>query len=92
MTLPSGRFCAATEFAAVVASDVFVGSIWAAASAEPSAADLDQSKLQADCVPDNNWQPASSVTVTATYPYSISLFGLVVKSGNLNSCTTNRVE
>src|ERR671938_839887 len=30
-----------------------------------SAADLDQTKLQADCVPDNAWQPASKVTVTA---------------------------
>jgi hypothetical protein len=32
------------------------------------------------------------VTVTATYPYRISLLGLVVKSGNLRSTTTERVE
>jgi Flp pilus assembly protein TadG len=57
-----------------------------------SASDLDQSKLQPDCVPDNNWAPASSVTVTATYPYSISLLGLVVASGNLKSTTQERVE
>jgi Flp pilus assembly protein TadG len=57
-----------------------------------SAADLDQSKLQPDCVPDNNWQPASNVTVTATYPYSISLLGIVVASGNLKSTTQERVE
>jgi hypothetical protein len=32
------------------------------------------------------------VSVTATYPYSISLLGLVVKSGRLSSKTTERVE
>jgi Flp pilus assembly protein TadG len=57
-----------------------------------SAADLDQSKLTPDCVPDNNWAPASNVTVTATYPYSISLLGVVVASGNLKSTTQERVE
>ena len=33
-----------------------------------------------------------AVTVTATYPYSISLLGMVVKSGRLSSTTTERVE
>ena len=55
-----------------------------------SASDLDQSKLTPDCVSD--WQPTSTVTVTATYPYSISLLGLVVASGNLKSTTQERVE
>jgi len=55
-----------------------------------SASDLDQSKLQPDCVSD--FQPTSTVTVTATYPYSISLLGLVVASGNLKSTTQERVE
>jgi Flp pilus assembly protein TadG len=32
------------------------------------------------------------VTVTASYPYSISLLGMVVKSGRLHSSTTERVE
>jgi hypothetical protein len=32
------------------------------------------------------------VTVTATYPYSISLLGVVVASGNLRSTTQERVE
>jgi hypothetical protein len=32
------------------------------------------------------------VTVTASYPYSISILGMVVKSGNLTSTTTERVE
>jgi Flp pilus assembly protein TadG len=55
-----------------------------------SASDLDTSKLQTTCT--STWQPASSVTVTATYPYSISLLGLVVASGNLKSTTQERVE
>jgi Flp pilus assembly protein TadG len=38
------------------------------------------------------WAHGDDVQVTATYPYSISLFGLVVKSGNLTSTTTERVE
>jgi Flp pilus assembly protein TadG len=38
------------------------------------------------------WGHGDDVQVTATYPYSISLFGLVVKSGNLTSTTTERVE
>ena len=55
-----------------------------------SASDLDQSKLVPDCQSD--WQPTSTVTVTATYPYSINLLGLVVASGNLKSTTQERVE
>src|SRR5437870_10427205 len=38
------------------------------------------------------WTPGGTVTVTATYPYSISLGGIVVKSGTLSSSTTERVE
>jgi Flp pilus assembly protein TadG len=34
----------------------------------------------------------SDVTVTATYPYSINLFGVPVKTGRLTSETTERVE
>jgi Flp pilus assembly protein TadG len=40
----------------------------------------------------NGWTPGKDVTVTATYPFSISLFGLVVKSGNLSSSVTERIE
>jgi Flp pilus assembly protein TadG len=38
------------------------------------------------------WQPGDELTVTATYPYSISLFGLISKSGTLSSTTKERVE
>jgi Flp pilus assembly protein TadG len=55
-----------------------------------SARDLKQSDLNVTVT--STWQPATDVTVTATYPYSISLLGLVVKSGRLSSSTTERVE
>lgn len=51
---------------------------------------LDQTKLGASC--SSSWQRASDVTATATYPYSISLLGFVVKSGTLTATTTERVE
>jgi len=38
------------------------------------------------------WQPGDELTVTATYPYSISLLGLISKSGTLSSTTKERVE
>ena len=56
-----------------------------------SASDLDQSKLSVP-PPSSTWDPGSDVTVTASYPYSISLLGLVVKSGSLTTKTTERVE
>jgi Flp pilus assembly protein TadG len=38
------------------------------------------------------WVQGGDVTVTASYPYSISLLGFVVKSGRMSSQTTERVE
>ena len=38
------------------------------------------------------WERGQTVTVKATYPYSISLLGMVVKSGTLQSETTERIE
>ena len=55
-----------------------------------SAKDLTQSSLIPTC--SSTWQPGADVTVTATYPYKISLLGLVVKAGRLSSTTTERVE
>ena len=40
----------------------------------------------------STWQMGADVTVNANYPYKISLLGLVVKSGQLSSTTTERVE
>ena len=55
-----------------------------------SAANLNQSTIGVTIT--STWQAGSDLTVCGTYPYSINLIGLVVSSGNLNSCTTNRVE
>jgi Flp pilus assembly protein TadG len=40
----------------------------------------------------STWQPGADVTVSATYPYRISIFGMAVRSGSLTSSTTERVE
>jgi Flp pilus assembly protein TadG len=55
-----------------------------------SAANLNQNDLNVTVT--STWQPAADVRVTATYPYRISLLGLVVKTGRLSSTTTERVE
>jgi Flp pilus assembly protein TadG len=61
------------------------------AAVRNSASNLDSSKLTVP-PPTSSWAPGSDVTVTASYPYSISLLGMVVKSGRLSSTTTERVE
>ena len=58
-----------------------------------SASNLTQSKLKVFVTPSSpNWDAGSDVTVRATYPYKISLLGVVVKAGTLSSSTTERVE
>jgi Flp pilus assembly protein TadG len=57
-----------------------------------AASSLDQSNLNVT-VTDPDWTTAgTNVTVTATYPYSIGLLGLVVASGNLSSTQVERLE
>jgi Flp pilus assembly protein TadG len=60
------------------------------AAVKNSAQNLDQSKVSPSVV--STWAHGADVTVTATYPYSVSLLGFVVKSGSLSSSTTERVE
>jgi Flp pilus assembly protein TadG len=55
-----------------------------------SAVDLKQSDLNVTVT--SSWLSGADVTVTASYPYKISLLGMVVKSGRLSSSTTERVE
>ena len=63
-----------------------------------AAGHLDESDLEITVVPfdpksgTQAWAQGGDVTVTATYPYSISLLGFVVKSGRMSSQTTERVE
>ena len=60
------------------------------AAVRSSATNLKASDLLATCT--STWQPGADVSVNATYPYSISLFGIISKSGRLSSTTTERVE
>jgi Flp pilus assembly protein TadG len=62
----------------------------AVAQVRASASDLKQSDLTVSVT--SSWAPGGDVTVTATYPYSINIMGLVVRSGQLSSSTTERVE
>ena len=62
----------------------------ATASVRSSASGLDAGKL--DVSVQSSFERGADVTVTASYPYSISLLGLVVKSGRMTSSTTERVE
>jgi Flp pilus assembly protein TadG len=55
-----------------------------------SAADLDQAQLSVTVT--STWEQGEDVTVSASYPYDISLLGVVVKSGDLTSTTIERVE
>ncbi|MDX6438555.1 MAG: hypothetical protein QOF45_1138 [Gaiellaceae bacterium] len=38
------------------------------------------------------WAPGADITVDATYPYDVSVLGVVVASGKLHSKTVERVE
>ena len=55
-----------------------------------SATDINTSQINVTV--NSTWVHGGDVTVQATYPYSISLLGVVVASGNLTSTTTERVE
>lgn len=59
-------------------------------AARNAGADLQQSKFNVTC--SSTWQPGADVTVTGSYPYSINVLGVVVKSGNLTSQIKERVE
>lgn len=61
------------------------------AAVKNSAQNLDQLKLTV-FRPDSTWAHGDDVTVKATYRYKVSLLGFVVKSGDLLSSTTERVE
>jgi Flp pilus assembly protein TadG len=75
---------------AAVSRQTGTGSADTVTAVKSAASDLTQTKLAVSV--SSSWLPGSDVTVSATYPYSISLFGLVVASGNLKSSTTERVE
>lgn len=54
--------------------------------------DLNATNVGVTVTAPSGWVHGNDVVVQATYPYSISLFGVVVASGNLSSKTTERIE
>ena len=64
----------------------------AQAEVRASASDLDQASLQVSVDPSAGWAQGSDVSVSASYPYQVSLLGIVVSSGNLTATTRERVE
>jgi Flp pilus assembly protein TadG len=55
-------------------------------------ANLDQPHVKFILTCDSTWTIGSDVTVTAKYPYDVSLLGWVVASGQLNTTMKERVE
>lgn len=55
-----------------------------------AAGDLDEAQLQISV--ESSWEHGEQVTVTASYPYRIKLFGIPLKEGRMSSTTTERVE
>jgi Flp pilus assembly protein TadG len=67
----------------------------AVSSAQSAASDLNTSNLTVTVTrtcTNNAYVQGGDVIVTATYPYSVSIMGLVVSSGSLSSSTTMRIE
>jgi hypothetical protein len=65
--------------------------VWSAQRAVIAAGDgLGLSPNQVDVR--SSWQTGSTVSVTAVYPYSLSIFGIPLKNGALTSTTVERVE
>lgn len=75
---------------AAVSRDLADPAAAAQAAVRASANGLDQDDLSVAV--SSSFEQGSDVTVTTSYPYSISLLGLIVKSGRLSSTTTERVE
>lgn len=64
----------------------------ATAAVVRSAPGLDASELRSGTTVTSTWEAGADVTVEATYPYRIDVFGLPVYAGRLESSTTERVE
>jgi Flp pilus assembly protein TadG len=68
------------------------------AKVEKAAVNLDKTKMTITVTPVKldgvtpGWEASGDVTVRATYPFKVNLFGLVVFKGVLQSRTVERVE
>jgi Flp pilus assembly protein TadG len=61
------------------------------ATVRAAAPGLDEAKLDVE-VEAPAWTHGADVTVTASYPYEVSLLGFVVANGRVSSSTTERIE
>jgi Flp pilus assembly protein TadG len=57
-----------------------------------SSGSLNHTEVSRNLSCSSTWAPGADVTVTADYPYSITLLNWVVKSGRFTSTMTERVE
>jgi Flp pilus assembly protein TadG len=64
----------------------------ATAAAKAAAPGLKQGNINVTYPNSPTFVQGSDVSVKVTYPYSISLLGIIVRSGTLSSTTTMRVE
>jgi Flp pilus assembly protein TadG len=64
----------------------------ATTAAKAAAPGLKQTSITVTYPNSPTFAQGSDVTVQVTYPYSISILGIIVKSGKLTSSTTMRVE
>ncbi len=55
-----------------------------------SASDLNQTNLSVTVT--STWAQGADATVSASYPWSINVMGVVVASGTMTASTTERVE
>ena len=55
-----------------------------------AATDLKAADLQVAV--ESSWDAGDEVEVSASYPYSIKVLGMTIKSGRMNSTTTERVN
>ncbi len=62
------------------------------AAVRAAGTDLAQSDLDIQVTAPNGWQRGANVTVSVSYPYSIDLLGVSVKSGHITSVMTERIE
>lgn len=62
------------------------------AAVRRAAANLDPAQLAVSVAAPDGWRRGRDVTVSATYPYSIDVFGVAFKSGRLETRTTERIE
>jgi Flp pilus assembly protein TadG len=61
------------------------------AAVRNAASDLSPGSLDVDVIA-TSWTAGGELTVEATYPYDVNVFGVVVASGLLKSSITERIE